>query len=175
MQDIYGLSRLCRQRNIVKSRREPLPLILAGLRDLLHDKKQLITKDMSDTFQQVSLAGFMKHNGGLEFRTISEFDFQFRARIQDIHLNPGGITHGGFIMSLMDSGMGTAVHRTLDKNTRAATISFDVKFISASRTGDLLLGTAKVLRKTRSLVFMQGELRCGEQLIATAEGIWKVL
>jgi len=117
----------------------------------------------------------MKHNGGLEFRTISESDYQFRARIQDIHLNPGGITHGGFIMSLMDSGMGTAAHRVLSKNARAATISFDVKFISASKAGDLLLGTAKVLRKTRSLVFMQGEIRCGQQLIATAEGIWKVL
>jgi len=130
---------------------------------------------MNNTFQQISLVGFMKQNGGLEFRTISESDYQFRARIQDIHLNPGGITHGGFIMSLMDSGMGTAAHRVLSKNARAATISFDVKFISASKAGDLLLGTAKVLRKTRSLVFMQGEIRYGQQLIATAEGIWKVL
>lgn len=128
-----------------------------------------------DDFQQVSLVGFMKHNGGLEFRTISETDYQFRAKVQDIHLNPGGITHGGFIMSLMDSGMGTAAHRALGEQARAATISFDAKFISASTTGDLLLGTAKVLRKTRSLVFMRGEIQCGEQLIATAEGIWKVL
>lgn len=117
----------------------------------------------------------MKHNGGLEFRKISESDYQFRARIQDFHLNPGGITHGGFIMSLMDSGMGTAAHQALADNARAATISFDAKFISASKSGDLLLGTARVLRKTRSLVFMQGEIRCGEQLIATAEGVWKVL
>lgn len=138
-------------------------------------KRTIVAKDMNDTFQQVSLVGFMKHNGGLEFRTISETDYQFRARILDIHLNPSGITHGGFIMSLMDSGMGTAAHRVIGKNARAATISFDVKFISASKTGDLLLGTAKVLKKTRSLVFMQGEIRCDDQLIATAEGIWKVL
>ena len=102
---------------------------------------------MNNPFQQISLVGFMKHNGGLEFRTISESDYQFRARIQAIHLNPGGITHGGFIMSLMDSGMGTAAHRALGENARAATISFDVKFISASTTGDLLLGAARVLRK----------------------------
>lgn len=130
---------------------------------------------MNDTYEQISLVGFMHHNGGLEFRKISETDFQFRAKIQDIHLNPGGITHGGFIMSLMDSGMGTATHRVLGENARAATISFDAKFISASKTGDVLVGTAKVLRKTRSLVFMHGELRCGKHLVATAEGIWKVL
>jgi uncharacterized protein (TIGR00369 family) len=130
---------------------------------------------MNETFQQISLVGFMKHNGGLLFRQISVSDYQFKALVQDFHLNPGGITHGGFIMSLMDSGMGTAAHRVLGAQARAATISLDVKFIAASTTGDLLMGTAKILRKTRSLVFVQGEVRCGERLISTAEGIWKVL
>lgn len=130
---------------------------------------------MDEIFQQISVVGFMKHNGGLEFRQSSAFDYQFKAMVHDYHLNPGGTTHGGFIMSLMDSGMGTAAHRALGPKVRAATISFDVKFISASTTGDLLIGTAKVLKKTRSLVFMQGEVRCGEKLISTAEGIWKVL
>jgi len=130
---------------------------------------------MDEKFQQISFIGFMKHNGGLEFRKISNSDYQFKATVQDFHLNPGGITHGGFLMSLMDSGMGTAAHRVLGDQTRAATISFDVKFIAASTTGDILLGSAKVLKKTRSLVFMQGEVRCGERLISTAEGIWKVL
>lgn len=159
---------------MVNSKLTPVPSCIS--RTLGHSPlKKIIAKDMDDTFQQISSVGFMQHNGGLEFRTISETAYQFRARVQDIHLNPGGITHGGFIMSLMDSGMGTAAHRLLGTNARAATISFDVKFISASKTKDLLLGTAKILRKTRSLVFIQGELRCGEQLIATAEGIWKVL
>jgi uncharacterized protein (TIGR00369 family) len=130
---------------------------------------------MDESFQQISVLGFMKHNGGLEFRKITDSEFEFKATVQDFHLNPGGITHGGFLMSLMDSGMGTAAHRMLGPQARAATISFDVKFISASTTGDVLLGTAKVLKKTRSLVFMQGEIRCGERLISTAEGIWKVL
>ena len=130
---------------------------------------------MDESFQQISVLGFMKHNGGLEFRKITDSEFQFKATVEDFHLNPGGITHGGFLMSLMDSGMGTAAHRVLGPKVRAATISFDVKFISASTTGDVLLGTAKVLKKTRSLVFMQGEIRSGERLISTAEGIWKVL
>jgi uncharacterized protein (TIGR00369 family) len=130
---------------------------------------------MEETYQQISVVGFMKHNGGLEFRKISESLYQFRATVQEMHLNPGGITHGGFIMSLMDSGMGTAAHRVLGAKVRAATISMDVKFISGSTTGDTLTGAARILRKTRSLVFVQGELHSGEQLIATAEGIWKVL
>ena len=130
---------------------------------------------MDEPFQQISVVGFMKHNGGMQFRKISECTYQYRATVQEFHLNPGGITHGGFLMSLMDSGMGTAAYRSHGGQKRIATIAFDVKFIAASTTGDELLGTAKILRKTRSLVFMHGEIHCGDNLIATAEGIWKVL
>ena len=130
---------------------------------------------MESEFQEVGHIGFMKHNGGFQFRKISDSEYQFRTTILDFHLNSGGITHGGFIMSLMDSGMGTAAHRTIGPNGRGATISLDVKFISASYAGDILTGSARVLKKTRSLVFMRGELFCGDNLIATAEGIWKSL
>lgn len=130
---------------------------------------------MEEEFQTISRKGFIKHNGGLQFRKLTESEYQFRATVQNIHLNPGGITHGGFIMSIMDSGMGTAAHRQLEPKARAATISLDIKFISASSTGDVLMGTARVLKKTRSLIFMQGELRCGDTIVSTAEGIWKML
>jgi uncharacterized protein (TIGR00369 family) len=130
---------------------------------------------MDDTFKQISLKGFIKHNGGLLFREVSESEYQFKATIKDIHLNNGGITHGGYIMSLLDSGMGTAAHLVLGPKPRAATISLDVNFVAASTTDDTLLGTALILKKTRSLIFVRGEMHCGQKLIATAEGIWKVL
>ena len=130
---------------------------------------------MEDDFQLVSVTGFMKHNGGIWFKEVSESDYRFRATVQDYHLNPGGTTHGGFISSLMDSGMGTSAHRALGPKARAATVSLDVKFIAASRIGDVLQGTAKILRKTRSLVFIHGELSVNNKIIASAEGIWKML
>ncbi|MCP3888073.1 MAG: PaaI family thioesterase [Desulfobulbaceae bacterium] len=130
---------------------------------------------MEDEFQLVSVTGFMKHNGGIWFKEISRSEYQFKATVQEFHLNPGGITHGGFISSLMDSGMGTSAHRSLGQKVRAATISLDVKFIAGSTTGDVLLGTAKILRKTRSLVFVHGELTVKGKVVASAEGIWKLL
>jgi uncharacterized protein (TIGR00369 family) len=130
---------------------------------------------MSEQFSNISHRGFMKHNGGFLFRKISESIYEYKATIEEFHLNSAGITHGGFIVSLLDSGMGTAAHRVLGPNIKAATISLDVKFISASKAGDLLIGSARVLKKTKSLVFMRGEVKCGKRLISTAEGIWKVL
>ena len=53
-------------------------------------------------FRNISKVGFMKHNGGLEFRKISDDEYEFKTEIQDYHINAGGVTHGGFIMSMLD-------------------------------------------------------------------------
>ena len=69
---------------------------------------------MENNFEQISkVSGFMKHNGGLFFRDVSETEFEFKSKIQDIHLNKREITHGGFICSLIDAGAGTAVYLSL--------------------------------------------------------------
>ena len=61
---------------------------------------------MNDKFEQISLKpGFMKHNGGLLFRDISENEYQFKTIINENHLNAAGITHGGFISAVVDAGV----------------------------------------------------------------------
>ena len=43
---------------------------------------------MSNSFEQISLKhGFMKHNGGVMFRNISESEYEFKAVINKNHLN----------------------------------------------------------------------------------------
>lgn len=128
---------------------------------------------MTEEFRNISKVGFMKHNGGLEFRKISETEYEFQTIIQDIHINAGGVTHGGFIMSMLDSGMGTAAHQVI--KGRAVTISLNTNFIGGSKTGDKITGYAKIKKHTSTLIFMHGEIKCEDKLLATAEGIWKKL
>ena len=83
---------------------------------------------MSDEFEQISLKpGFMKHNGGLLFKTTSEDKYQFKTTIKENHLNAAGITHGGFIAAVVDAGAGTAAHRAAENN-QCVTISLELKF-----------------------------------------------
>ena len=43
---------------------------------------------MSKEFEQISLKpGFMKHNGGVMFKTISESEYEFKSIIKENHLN----------------------------------------------------------------------------------------
>ena len=129
---------------------------------------------MSKEFEQISIKpGFMKHNGGLLFRTISEKEYEFKTTINENHLNAAGITHGGFISALVDAGAGTAAHRAANNQT-CVTISLDIKFIATSKLNDQINGFVKIVRRTKSLVFLTCHLKCNEKIIASASGIWKV-
>ena len=130
---------------------------------------------MSEEFQQISIKpGFMKHNGGVLFKKISETEYQFKSKINENHLNAAGITHGGYLSALIDSGAGTAAHRAAD-NMPCVTISLDLKFIGSSKIGDEIIGYTKILKKTNTLVFLFCELKCNNKIITSASGVWKIL
>ena len=130
---------------------------------------------MSKDFEQISIKpGFMKHNGGILFRSISETEYEFKSTITENHLNAIGITHGGYLSALIDAGAGTAAHRTAG-NTPCVTISLDLKFIGATKADDEIIGFAKIQKKTNSLVFLICHLQCKNKIIASASGVWKIL
>ena len=129
---------------------------------------------MSQKFEQISLKpGFMKHNGGVLFRNISETEYEFKSIIDKNHLNAAGITHGGYLSALIDAGAGTAAHRSAD-NAPCVTISLDLKFIGASKVDDEVIGYVKILKKTKTLIFLFCELKCNSVTITSASGIWKI-
>ena len=130
---------------------------------------------MHNKFEQISIKpGFMKHNGGVFFRKISEKEYEFKSIINENHLNAAGITHGGYLSALIDAGAGTAAHRAAD-SAPCVTISLDLKFIGASKVGDEITGFTRILKKTNTLVFLYCELRCNDKIITSASGVWKIL
>ena len=118
--------------------------------------------------------GFMKHLGGLELKQISETQYEFLIEVKEIHLNTGKIAHGGFLSTIADTGMGTAAHRVAG-DRRCVTINLDMKFISAGQLGDKLKGDVKILKKTKTLVFINCEISNDKEIVVSASGTWKVL
>ncbi len=130
---------------------------------------------MSKDFEQISLKqGFMKHNGGLLFKTISENEYEFKATIKENHLNAAGITHGGFIAAFVDAGAGTAAHKSANGSS-CVTVSLELKFISPVQLGQELVGKTKIQKKTKSMIFLTCELTAAKKIVATASGVWKIL
>ena len=118
--------------------------------------------------------GFMKHLGGLELKQISDTQYEFIVEVKEMHLNTGKIAHGGFLSTIADTGMGTAAHRVAG-DKRCVTINLDIKFISASLLGDKLKGRVKILKKTKTLVFISCEISNSSDIVASASGTWKIL
>ena len=118
--------------------------------------------------------GFMKHLGGLELKQISETQYEFIVEVKEIHLNTGKIAHGGFLATIADTGMGTAAHRVAG-DKRCVTINLDLKFISAGQLGEKLKGAVKILKKTKTLVFISCEISNDKEIVVSASGTWKIL
>jgi uncharacterized protein (TIGR00369 family) len=130
---------------------------------------------MIKEFEQISIKqGFMKHNGGVLFRSISDSEYEFKSTVTENHLNAAGITHGGYLASLIDAGSGTAAHRTAE-GLPCVTISLDLKFIGSSKIGDEIIGTTKILKKTNTLIFLFCQLKRKDKIITSASGVWKIL
>ena len=118
--------------------------------------------------------GFMRHLGGLELKQISDTQYEFIVEVKEMHLNTGKIAHGGFLSTIADTGMGTAAHRVAG-DRRCVTINLDMKFISAGQLGVKLKGDVKILKKTKTLVFINCEISNDKEIVVSASGTWKIL
>ena len=129
----------------------------------------MIKKDMDETNQ-----GFMRHLGGLDLKKIDDKNYEFFVDVKDFHLNTGKIAHGGFLSTIADTGMGTAAHRVAE-DKRCVTINLNMKFISVAKLGEKLNGYVKILKKTRTLIFINCEINNNKDVIVFASGTWKIL
>jgi|TARA_B110000444_G_scaffold136604_1_gene128224 uncharacterized protein (TIGR00369 family) len=129
----------------------------------------MIKKVMDETNQ-----GFMKHLGGLSLNKINDSDYEFSVEVSEMHLNSGKIAHGGFLSTIADTGMGTAAHQVAG-DKRCVTINLDIKFISVAKLGEKLKGFVKILKKTKTLVFINCEISNDKDIVISASGTWKIL
>ena len=133
----------------------------------------MIKKDMDETNQ-----GLMKYLGGLDLKKINDLNYEFLTEflveVKEMHLNTGQIAHGGFLATIADTGMGTAAHR-IAGDRRCVTINLDINFISAAKLKDKLKGQVKILKKTKSLVFISCKIYSDLGIVIAASGTWKIL
>ena len=129
----------------------------------------MVKKNMNETNK-----GFMKYIGGLNLRKINEIEYEFSVDVKEMHLNTGQIAHGGFLSTIADTGMGTAAHQVAG-DRRCVTINLNLKFITAVKLGEKLRGKVKILKKTKTLVFISCEINSAKDIVVSASGTWKIL
>ncbi|MWB78693.1 hypothetical protein GLS40_11700 [Pseudooceanicola sp. 216_PA32_1] len=96
------------------------------------------------------------------------------------HDNGNGAMHGGIVATLCDIGLGCVVGQFRNPDPHAprvqsATIQLNISFAGAIFQGQLVESRGRIGRATRSLTFASGELVVGEEVVATMQGVFKVV
>ena len=115
--------------------------------------------------------GFIAHVGPVH-RRAADGAYAFRA--EQKHANLIGVVHGGMLMSFADRALGETAMWAAD-GANCVTIQLEMKFIDVGRLGDWVGIQPQVVKRTGSLVFMRGDVRAGSRLLASADGVWKIL
>lgn len=89
------------------------------------------------------------------------------------HRNSVGTVHGGLLVVFADQALGWIVRDAIKAIPRA-TVQLDVHFLAPARPGDFIEACGRVVRRTRSMIFMRGALHVGGQEVLAAHGIWKL-
>jgi acyl-coenzyme A thioesterase PaaI-like protein len=126
--------------------------------------------------EEISIAGFNRFIGPLyrlgdeESGLLKRFAFV----VTDKHMNAASSVHGGMLMTFMDVAMSQSA-RAGTRATGSNTVSLTCDFVGPGRLGDLVEARVRVTRRTRTMVFLSGELRAGERVLLVGTGLWKVV
>jgi len=87
---------------------------------------------------------------------------------QPEHLNSGGIVHGGYLSSLLDSTTGWAVHAQIKAGIAAPHVHISVQFVRAAVADTTLVCRARCVTAGRRVASAEAEITQGDRVIARA-------
>lgn len=132
-----------------------------------------VTTDDVRTF----LAGTFPGNLGIEPLEIEDGRAVGHVVVDERHLHPGGLVHGGVWTTLADTVAAWATFRAIPAGSDFSTIELKLNVFAAASPGDELIATATPLHEGRTTVVVEvrvdrkpaagGEPRLGANFVAT--------
>lgn len=119
-------------------------------------------------------AGFSSHLGPF-YEVALPHGMRRALLLEDKHLNPEGVVHGGVLSAFADFVLYRAIGDELGHTRKFATIELNCQYLAAAKSGRWLYGEAHILRQTTSLIFAAGELFDDDRRVLFVSGIWKAL
>src|SRR5436190_7196542 len=121
----------------------------------------------------VETTGFLNLIGPLWQRVV-EGEHEYALLTQDKHHNRRGLVQGGVLMTFADRACGMTARYVSGRPT-LATVQLDTHFVEAGKIGEMLVSKTRVVRSTRSLIFISTEVTVEKRVIAMANGVFKIL
>ncbi|WP_426439885.1 PaaI family thioesterase [Bradyrhizobium genosp. P] len=127
----------------------------------------------SDGWKIADTTGFLTLIGPL-WERLADGALELALITEDKHHNRRGLVQGGVIMTFADRACGMTARFVSGKPT-LATVQLDTHFVEAGKIGEVLTTRPRVVRSTRSLIFITAEVTVDKRSIAMANGVFKIL
>jgi acyl-coenzyme A thioesterase PaaI-like protein len=127
----------------------------------------------SSGWTMVEATGFISLIGPLWQRVV-DGTHEYALVAQDKHHNRRGRVQGGVLMTFADRTCGMTARYVSGRPTMA-TVQMDTQFVDSGKIDETLLSKPRVIRVTRTLVFITTEISAENRCIAVASGVFKIL
>lgn len=109
---------------------------------------------------------------GMDFLVVEPGKISYKMKVEESHLATPIASHGGAVCSLMDATMGVcALTQVIRDGKVVSTIEMKISFVSPALKGDMLTGTAEIVKSGKRLLFVEGKIHNqDDKLIAMATG-----
>jgi acyl-coenzyme A thioesterase PaaI-like protein len=128
----------------------------------------------SQGWERLADSGFVELVGPLWRRREPE-GWVYGLLAEPKHHNRRNILQGGMMMTFLDKCLGGTVREANNDSSPQTTVQLDVHFIDAAQIGEFLEARGRVVRMTRYIAFVEGEVTAGSRVVATAKGMWRLL
>ncbi|MGK6314115.1 PaaI family thioesterase [Neorhizobium sp. DT-125] len=97
-------------------------------------------------------------------------------------LNNAGVMHGGALATFCDQALGGTLFEILSRAqgsetepVRSVTVQLNIQYLSAVRSLDFLIARCRIIRQTRTLVFLDGLVDVGSEAVASLQAVFKLV
>ena len=131
--------------------------------------------DIPEGFKAIEHTGpFLSQNGPLSYKKVDGKPV-LGLRIDERHTNMRGIVHGGMLVTLADSALGTVLYSSRKPPQPMVTVSLTTDFIESAWPGDWVEAHVDVLRIGSRLAYANCYLHVGERRILRASAVFAVV
>lgn len=131
--------------------------------------------DIPEGFKAIEHTGpYLSQNGPLYYKKV-DGKLMLGLRIEERHTNMRGIVHGGMLVTLADSALGSVLYNARKPPQPMVTVSLTTDFIESAHPGDWVEAHVDVLRIGSRLAYANCHLHVGERRILRASAVFAVV
>lgn len=108
----------------------------------------------------------------IEVTCLNSGKVEMKLEIEDKHLNPLGICHGGIISTFADTAMGVALRTLEDTGT---TVEMNINYLIPVNKGQILVAKAEVLRKGNTTAVIRADIFAGNNIVAASRATFYII